>query len=78
MVKALGTPRIRGGRLPKLSFFGETPSFLVLIDGFSPTVCADAAVKNTNAESTNNSKTLATAIARVNHLKRIVNNQFPP
>ena len=78
MVKALDTLDIRGGRLPKLSFFGETPSFLVLIDGFSPTVCADAAVKSTNPESKNNSNTPAEAIARVNHLKRIVNNQFPP
>jgi hypothetical protein len=69
MVNGLGTPGIRGGRLPKLSFFGETPSFLVLIDGFSATVCADAAVENTNAESKSNSKTLAAANARVNDLK---------
>ena len=78
MVNAFGKLGIRGGRLPKLSFFGEAPSFLVLIDGFSATVCADAAVKSTNAESTNNSKTLAAANARVNDLKRFVNNQFPP
>ena len=69
MVKALDTLDIRGGRLPKLSFFGETPRFLVLIDGFSATVCADAAVKNTNAESRNNSNTPAAANASVNHLK---------
>jgi hypothetical protein len=78
MDKTSGTLGISGGKLPKLSFFGETPSFLVLIEGFSATVCADAAVKNTNAESRNNSKTLAAAIARINHLKRFVNNQFPP
>ena len=69
MVKALGTPDISGARLPKLSFFGEASSFLVLIDGFSPTVCADAVVKNTNAESRSNSETHAAANARVNHLK---------
>jgi hypothetical protein len=78
MVKGLGTLDISGGRLPKLSFFGEAPSFLVLIDGFSPTVCADAAVESTNPESKNNSNALAATNARANHLKRIVNNQFPP
>ena len=55
--------------MPKLSFFGETPSFLVLIDGFSATVCADAAVENTNAESKSNSETHAATNARVNDLK---------
>jgi hypothetical protein len=78
MVNALGSPGISGGKLPKLSFFGETPSFLIFTAGFSATVCADAAFKSTNAESKNNSKTLAAAIARGNHLKRFVNNQFPP
>jgi hypothetical protein len=69
MVKALGTLDMSGGRLPKVSFFGEAPSFLVLIDGFSATACADAVLKSTNAESKNNSNTLAAANARVNHLK---------
>ena len=77
MVAVFATPGIRGGRLPKLSFFGETPSFLVVTAGLSPTVCADAAVKSTNAESKNNNKAPAAAIARVNDLKCFVNNQFP-
>ena len=69
MVKVLGRLGIRGGRLPKLSFFGETPSFLILTAGLSATVCADAAFKSTNAESKNNSKPPAAAFARGNHLK---------
>ena len=63
--------------MPKLSFFGETRGFLILTDGLSPTVCADAAVKGTNVESKNNSNAHAAAIVRVNDLKRIVNKQFP-
>jgi hypothetical protein len=77
MVAVFGRPAFRGGRVPKLSFLGETPGFLILTDGLSPTVCANAAVKGTNAESKSNSKPHAAAIARVNLIKRIVNKQFP-
>ena len=77
MVAVLGTLGFRGGSAPKLSFFGETRGFLLLTDGLSPTVCADAAVEGTNVEIKSNSNAHAAAIARVNDLKRIVNKQFP-
>ena len=77
MVAVFGTLAFRGGRVPKLSFFGETSGFLILTDGLSPRVCADAAVKSANAEIKSNSKPHAAAIARVNHLKCIVNNSSP-
>ena len=75
MVAVLGALGFRGGRVPKLSFFGETPGFLTLTDGLLPMVCADAAVKGTNAES--NSTAHAPAIAHVNLLKCIVNKWVP-
>ena len=77
MVAVFGTPAFSGGRMPKSSFFGETFGFLILTAGLSPTVCADAAVKGTNAEIKSNSNAQAAANARVNDLKRIVNKQFP-
>ena len=77
MVAVFGAPAFRGGSVPKSSFFGETFGFLILTEGPSPTVCADAAVKGTNVEIKSNSNAHAPAIARVNDLKRIVNKQFP-
>lgn len=63
--------------MPKLSFFGETFGFLIFTDGVSPTVCADAALKGTNAESISNSSADAVAIARASDLKSTVNKQSP-
>jgi hypothetical protein len=77
MVAVFGTPAFSGGRVPKPIFFGKTSTFLILTDGLSPTVCADAAGESANAESKSNSKPHATAIARANLTKCIVNNQFP-
>ena len=77
MIATLGSPGISGGSLPKLSFLGETPSFLILIDWLSAPVCADAAVKSAAAEVKDNSKTHAAANACVNDLKCFVNNQSP-
>ncbi len=77
MDSVLGTLGIRGRRLPKLSFFGETFSCLILLDKFRATLCSSAAAKGTNAESKSNSRAQAAAIARGNDLKRVVNNQSP-
>ncbi len=77
MVAVFGAPAFSGGRVPKSSFFGETFGFLILTDGLSPMVCADAAVEDPNAEIKSNSNAHAAAIARVNDLKCIVNKQFP-
>src|SRR5258708_4652856 len=77
IVAVLGTPGIRGGSWPKLSFFGETPGFLVFVDGLWAMFCSAAALKGMNAQSKDNSKTPAPAIGRVNNLKCIVNNQSP-
>ena len=77
MVNALDAEGISGGRVPKLSFFGDTPGFLIFTDGLSEMVCSDAAGKSTNAETKSNSDAPATAIARANDLKRIVNKQSP-
>ena len=63
--------------MPKLSFLGKTSTFLILTDGLSPTVCADAGVMGTNVDSKINSNAHAAAIARANDLKCIVNKQSP-
>jgi hypothetical protein len=75
MVAVFVTLAFSGGRVPKLSFFGKTSTFLILTDGLSPTSCADAAGETANAESNSKSKPHAAAIARVNLMKCIVNNQ---
>ena len=63
--------------MPKLSFFGETVSFLILAGRLSGPVCADAVVTSTAMKVKDNSKTPAAANARVNELKRFVNKQSP-
>jgi hypothetical protein len=77
MVAVLVELGFSGGKWPKLSFFGKTSTFLILTDGLSATACAYAAGESANAESKSNSKPHAAAIARVNLMKCIVNNQFP-